>query len=82
MKSGTWSVVIAAVIERLPAPEQFMAKCGRVLKPGGVLVITTPDPRMEKIATAIGLLKEEGREHSSGESPSTYKLSSFFLACK
>ena len=35
-----------------------------MLRPGGLLVLTTPDPLMERISSAIGLLKEAGHHHT------------------
>jgi len=32
------------VIEHLPAPDHFLQECARVLRPGGILVISTPNP--------------------------------------
>jgi SAM-dependent methyltransferase len=43
--SETFDVVIALdVIEHLAQPEAFLAEAARVLHPGGVLVLTTPNP--------------------------------------
>jgi SAM-dependent methyltransferase len=37
------AVVCLQVIEHLWAPERFLAECARVLRPGGLLVVSTPD---------------------------------------
>jgi len=59
--SGTADAVIAcAVIEHVPDPDLMMRECARILRPGGLVIITTPAPFMEKISSAIGLLKEAG----------------------
>ena len=36
------TVLCNEVLEHVPEPSQFMAEVGRVLKPGGVLLLTTP----------------------------------------
>jgi ubiquinone/menaquinone biosynthesis C-methylase UbiE len=63
---GAADVVIAtAVIEHAADPRRMMEECGRVLRCGGILVLTTPSPMMEKIATMVGLLdEEEDGEHN------------------
>lgn len=56
----TFDVVSAtAVIEHLHAPLHFLEDCRRVLKPGGICIITTPDPFFEQIATRLRLLPQE-----------------------
>jgi SAM-dependent methyltransferase len=63
LADGVADVVVAtAVIEHLDEPGRLVAECRRVLAPGGVLVITTPDPMMERISAKIGLLKEAGHQ--------------------
>jgi len=66
LADGTADVVIAtAVIEHAADPGRMMDECQRVLGPGGILVLTTPSPMMEKIATMVGLLdEEEDGEHN------------------
>ena len=61
VKSGVVDVVIAtAAIEHVPDAGMMLKECARMLRPGGMMVITTPDPLMERIASAVGLLKETG----------------------
>lgn len=56
------AIICTAVIEHVPDANALMEECRRVLRPNGVLALTTPDPIMEKIASAIGLLKEPGHQ--------------------
>lgn len=51
--------VAAAVIEHLPDPGRFMEEVHRVLRPGGILVLTAPDPFWEEVAHRVGHLPEE-----------------------
>lgn len=61
VRSGAADAVIAtAVIEHVEDPLGMMKECARVLRPDGLVIITTPAPLMEKISSAIGLLKEAG----------------------
>jgi len=50
----------AAVIEHLADPQGFLHECRRVLKPGGLLVLTCPAPFFDWLATRIGYLKDAG----------------------
>lgn len=54
------AAVAAAVIEHLERPDLALAEFFRVLRPGGILVLTCPDPFWEKLASTLGHLKEEG----------------------
>ncbi len=51
--------VAAAVIEHLPGPGRFLEEVRRVLRPGGILVLTAPDPFWEGVAHRVGHLQEE-----------------------
>lgn len=51
------SVVAAALIEHLPQPDLFVSECLRVLRPGGCLVLTCPDPVYDWICTKTGYFK-------------------------
>jgi len=59
-QDDTFDLIVAtAVIEHVPSPEIMMNECARVLKPDGIIVITTPDPKLECIAHKIGLLEDD-----------------------
>jgi len=53
------AVIACAIIEHVPDAGAMINECHRVLKPGGLLIITTPDPFFEQIATKVGHLKED-----------------------
>ena len=65
LRAGSADAVIAtAVIEHGDSPRIMLEECSRILRPGGLLVLTTPDPRMERLASTIGLLKETGYQYT------------------
>lgn len=55
--------VATAVIEHLERPESFLRKVESILSPGGILIITTPVPFWEKIASNVGHI-EKDKHHS------------------
>lgn len=61
------AVIMLAAIEHIDHPERVVAEVGRVLKPGGYFIMTTPSYWTEPILTflaRVGLLsKEELEEH-------------------
>ncbi len=58
--SGSFDIITAcAVIEHVDSPKKMLLECRRVLKKGGILIITTPNPFHDEIATRIGYLKDE-----------------------
>lgn len=58
-KNNSFDVIVAtAVIEHVSNPEKMLSECRRVLKKEGIIIITTPDPFFENIATKIGHLKD------------------------
>jgi len=60
IKDNVFDVVIAtAIIEHVSEPIQLVREAFRVLRKNGILIMTTPHPFWEGIATHIGHLKEE-----------------------
>ena len=58
--SGTFCVAVAtAVIEHVEDPQKFMNEIQRILRPGGLVVVTAPDPIWEHLATMVGHLADE-----------------------
>lgn len=59
-KDDFFDVIVAcAVIEHVPNAGTMIDECNRVLKRGGLCIITTPDPFFEHIATMIGHLEND-----------------------
>ena len=56
------AVIATAIIEHVDDPEALVREAGRVLRAEGLLVITTPDPTIDHIASTLGLLKEAGHQ--------------------
>jgi ubiquinone/menaquinone biosynthesis C-methylase UbiE len=59
-------IIAAAVIEHLTFPLEMLRESFRLLKKGGILIITSPHPFWEKIANVFGLIKGD---HQSVMSP-------------
>lgn len=58
---SSFDVAIAtAVIEHIPEPRTVFEEVYRVLKRGGIFILTAPDPFWEHVATLVGHLKEDG----------------------
>jgi len=60
MPDSSFDIAIAtAIIEHLPDPKRFIVETKRVLKNNGVIILTSPDPFWEKVATMVGHLQDE-----------------------
>ncbi|MDA2932734.1 class I SAM-dependent methyltransferase [Acidobacteria bacterium AH-259-D05] len=65
IKPGIADAVIAtAVIEHVPDASRMIQECAQALRAGGLLILTTPDPLMERIASFVGLFKEAGHRRT------------------
>jgi ubiquinone/menaquinone biosynthesis C-methylase UbiE len=54
-ENNSFDVITAcAVIEHVNSPAQMLSECRRVLKQDGILVLTTPNPWLDKISEIIG----------------------------
>jgi SAM-dependent methyltransferase len=68
IKERAYDVVTAmAVLEHLEQPLAAVREAARVLKPGGILVITTPHPFWDRLATRLRMLEDHHETHISGE---------------
>jgi ubiquinone/menaquinone biosynthesis C-methylase UbiE len=73
-KDASFDVVVAAaIIEHLKDPGEMLRESSRILKPGGILIITTPHPIWDKIAGALGMIR--------GTHQSTMSLRSLIDLC-
>lgn len=55
-------ITMLAVLEHMKHPKEILIECCRILKPGGVILITVPSPRNEpllKIFAALRLVRPE-----------------------
>lgn len=56
------AVTMLAVLEHLPHPERVVKEAFRVLKPGGVFLVTVPSPKSERALewmAKLGLVRDE-----------------------
>lgn len=76
IKNNIFDIAIAAaVVEHLDNPLDMLKGVFEVLKNGGIMIITSPQPFWEKIATAVGHLKK-------GQHARTYSLADLIDLCK
>lgn len=74
-KDASFDVIIAAaIIEHLSSPGELLRESSRVLKPGGLLIITTPHPLWDKIAGTLGMIR--------GDHQSTMSLGALIGLCR
>jgi ubiquinone/menaquinone biosynthesis C-methylase UbiE len=52
-------VIATAIIEHVPDPERMLKEAKRILKPDGLIILTSPDPFWEHLATMVGHLPHE-----------------------
>ncbi len=63
IKSEVADVVVAtAIIEHVSDAPGMLSECRRILRPSGLLVLSTPDPFFEQLASFLGILKEAGHD--------------------
>jgi ubiquinone/menaquinone biosynthesis C-methylase UbiE len=58
------AVIGTAIIEHVLDPVRMMEECARVLRPEGLMVLTTPDPFMERMASRFSIHKESGHHRT------------------
>lgn len=51
------TVTMLAVLEHLPHPERSVKEAYRILKPGGVFLVTVPSPRTERLLPLLAKFK-------------------------
>ncbi|MDA2936969.1 methyltransferase domain-containing protein [Acidobacteria bacterium AH-259-A15] len=56
------AVIATAVIEHVSNAKRMVLETCRILRSGGLLILTTPDPLLERIATRLGVLKDPGHQ--------------------
>jgi len=63
-REDVFDVAIAtAVIEHVPDPSKALQEIKRILVPGGLFILTAPDPFWEHLATKVGHLEKEQHHH-------------------
>jgi ubiquinone/menaquinone biosynthesis C-methylase UbiE len=57
-KDASFDVIVAAaLVEHLQAPVEMLREGFRVLKQGGILIMTTPHPLWDRVAGALGMIR-------------------------
>lgn len=56
------AITLLAVLEHMKYPKEIIAECFRILKPGGVLLITVPSPASKPILELFAILGLVRRE--------------------
>ncbi|MBN2094128.1 MAG: class I SAM-dependent methyltransferase [Candidatus Zambryskibacteria bacterium] len=68
-QSDTFDVIIAAaIIEHVTRPEKMLEEAHRVLKRGGIFIVTSPNPFFDKVGRVIGWVMRDrflkGEKHN------------------
>lgn len=64
-ENNSFDIVYAtALIEHLNEPIKMLQETYRILKPNGIIIITTPDPFFDKIAQAIGHIEKDTHQET------------------
>lgn len=59
---STNAITLLAVLEHMKYPEEIVKECFRILKPGGVLLVTVPSPQNEPLLNFLSLFLLVRRE--------------------
>lgn len=60
VRDKSFDIAIAtAIIEHIPNPKRMLEEAKRVLRLNGLIIVTSPDPFWEKVATIVGHLPDE-----------------------
>lgn len=60
MPNNSFDIAVAtAIIEHVPNPTRMLEESRRVLRPDGLIILTSPDPFWERVATIAGHLPDE-----------------------
>lgn len=60
ISNNSFDIAVAtAIIEHLPNPQIMLEETKRVLRLNGLIILTSPDPFWERVATMVGHLNDE-----------------------
>lgn len=78
-ENSAFDIVIAcAVIEFINNPNKMLSECYRILKKEGLLIVTTRNPFLSKIATKMGYFRDEYNKPSTiNNLVKTFELNNF-----